>query len=99
MRREGKRVRTERLELRFLASPSLRPRIGIIVPRHHRSAVARNRVKRRLRELLRTELLPLLRGKPALDVVVRATPEAYAAPFGTLAADIGTFAELLLRRA
>ena len=30
----------------------------MIVPRHRHTAVARNRLKRRLRELVRTQLLP-----------------------------------------
>jgi ribonuclease P protein component len=48
------------------------------VPKHKRTAVARNRLKRRLREIGRTELLPRLRraGRP-LDLLLRARPEAY----------------------
>lgn len=53
------------------------------MPRYSHSAVARNLVKRRLRELIRTELLPSME---ALDVVVRAAPGAYAADFDTLRA-------------
>ena len=55
--------------------------MGIIVPRHKHSAVDRNRLKRRLREIVRLHLLPAL---PAVDLVVRATPEAYAATFDEL---------------
>jgi len=62
--------------------------VGIIVPRHKQSAVARNRVKRRLREMVRTTLLPAMASLPPLDVVVRATPEAYGADPATLAADL-----------
>jgi len=47
--------------------------------------VARNRVKRRLRELSRTRLLP---ADVAVDVVIRIRAEAYAAPFAALAIDI-----------
>ena len=50
--------------------------MGVIVPRYSHSAVERNLVKRRLRELARTEMLPMM---PALDVVIRATPGAYGA--------------------
>ncbi len=57
----------------------------MIVPKHKQTAVARNRVKRRLRELLRLELLPDL---PALDVVVRAFPQAYDASFDALRRDV-----------
>ena len=41
------------------------PRVGIVVPRHQHSAVDRNRLKRRLRELVRLELLPALRDAAA----------------------------------
>ena len=51
------------------------------MPRFGHSAVDRNTVKRRLRELARTELLPAL---GALDVVIRANPTAYAASFDEL---------------
>lgn len=67
--------------MRYLASPLRRPRVGVIVPRYSHSAVERNLVKRRLRELIRTELLPSME---ALDVVVRAAPSAYKADFDTL---------------
>jgi ribonuclease P protein component len=56
-----------------------------VVPKHKHSSVERNRLKRRLRELVRTHLLPEL---PAMDVVVRTLPEAYAAPFDALADQI-----------
>ena len=59
------------------------------MPRHKRTAVARNRVKRRLRELLRTALLPQLATRAdAVDLVVRASPEAYSATFTALAGDV-----------
>ena len=79
--REGKRVRTEHLELRAVASPYHHGRVGLIVPKRGRTGVARNRLKRRLREIVRTRVLPAL---PALDVVIRARDEAYDAPFDTL---------------
>jgi ribonuclease P protein component len=55
--------------------------VGFIVPRYRHSAVDRNRLKRRLRELVRIELLPTL---GARDVVVRATPQAYRLEFDAL---------------
>ena len=95
VRREGKRIRTTHLEVRYIASLSLRPRIGIIVPRHKQSAVARNTVKRRLRELSRATLLPALAAIPPIDVVLRAAPEAYGADHATLAADVQRVLERL----
>jgi ribonuclease P protein component len=59
-------------------------RVGLIVPRHRQTAVARNRVKRRLRELSRTRVLPL---DLMADVVIRIRPEAYRASFRDLASD------------
>jgi RNase P protein component len=52
-------------------------------------------VKRRLRELLRAGLLPMLRSRTALDVVVRAAPEAYAATFDALCVDVVRIAHRL----
>jgi ribonuclease P protein component len=67
-------------------------RIGFVVPRFKHSAVARNRLKRRLRELSRVHLLP---ADLSADVVLRIRPEAYGATFDELAADIArAFAHL-----
>ena len=87
--REGKRIRTMFLEVRAIASPlahstTRQTRVGLIVPRHRQTAVARNRIKRRLRELSRTRLLPL---DLTADVVIRIRPEAYRASFPDLASD------------
>jgi ribonuclease P protein component len=57
----------------------------MIVPKHRHSSVERNLLKRRLRELLRVELLPVLHASnSSLDVVVRASPNAYARSFSEL---------------
>jgi ribonuclease P protein component len=76
--RRGKRRRTRHLDVFVSPSPTLFPRLGLVVPKHKRTAVARNRLKRRLREIGRTELLPRLRraGRP-MDLLLRARPEAY----------------------
>lgn len=60
-------------------------RVGLIVPRYRHTAVARNRLKRRLRELTRLRLLP---AHLPYDVVVRAKAEAYDAGFQQLAFDV-----------
>jgi ribonuclease P protein component len=85
VRREGKRVRTEHLEVRAVASLLHHGRVGVVVPRFKHTAVARNRLKRRLRELARTRLLPAL---PPLDIVIRPRPEAYGATFDALARQV-----------
>ena len=55
--------------------------MGVIVPRYKHTAVARNRLKRRLRELVRLRLLPTL---PPVAIVLRARAEAYGATFEQL---------------
>ena len=85
MIREGKRVRTSYLDVRAAASPLDYPRVGFVVPKYDRSAVERNRLKRRLRELTR---LRLLRELPAIDLVIRARRETYAVEFADLARDV-----------
>lgn len=71
-------------------------RVGLVVPRHGRSAVDRNRLKRRLRELARTELLP---GAPAVDAVLHARPGAYALSFDELRATTRRIRTLVERAA
>ena len=81
----------------FIASsPVPYPRLGLVVPRHKRTAVLRNRLKRRLREIGRTEILPRLQsaGRP-LDVMLRARPEAYGASFAELRAELVQLTEAL----
>ena len=85
--REGKRARTEHLEVRILASLLRHPRLGIIVPKHRRSIVERNRLKRRLREIVRCDILPLV-PVLAVDLVIRAGPRAYEATFEMLRAEL-----------
>ena len=59
--------------------------MGLIVPKLKQTAVARNRLKRRLRELARLHLLP---ARLPVDVVVRVRAEAYAAGYDELHADV-----------
>jgi len=59
-----------------------------VVPRYRQSAVSRNRVKRRLRELVRLDMLTVLEGMPPHDVVVRALPAAYQRDFAALKAEL-----------
>ena len=55
--------------------------MGLIVPKFQSTAVARNRLRRRLKELWRRELMGAM---PSLDVVLRARREAYQAEFAAL---------------
>ena len=61
------------------------PRMGLIVPKFQSSAVARNRLRRRLREIWRLELQPQ---QPAWDLVIKTRREAYGASFDGLRADL-----------
>lgn len=71
------------------------PRVGFIVSRAVGSAVVRNRVKRRLRELMRGRLAALPEG---CLLVVRAHPAAAGARQADLAADLDLALGRLLRR-
>jgi ribonuclease P protein component len=61
------------------------PRMGLIVPKFQSSAVARNRLRRRLREIWRQELQP---HQPAWDLVIKARREAYGASFSDLRTEL-----------
>ncbi len=77
-------------------SPSLRPRLVLVVPKHRHKIVERNRLKRRIRESARLELLPRCWEQGvALDILIRARPQAYDADFGLLRNEIRELAEQL----
>ena len=82
-------MQTERLDARASASLLLHPRVGVVVPKYRRDIVERNRVKRRLRELARTRILPTL---GSIDILVRAKPEAYSASFEQLSVEVDVVA-------
>ena len=73
---QGKRFRTKHFDVRILASPRSHPRVAFVVPKYGRTAVNRNRVKRQLREIVRTSILGDL---PRVDVVIKAYPNVYTA--------------------
>lgn len=58
------------------------------MPKHQHTAVDRNQLKRRVRELVRLELLPSLRARAAADLAIRAQSEAYGATFEQLRANM-----------
>ena len=71
------------------------PKVGFVVSRAVGSAVVRNRVKRRLRELMRRRLASLPGG---CLLVVRAHPAAAGARQADLAADLDLVLGRLMRR-
>jgi len=93
--REGKRARTAHLAVRFLASLLHHLRVGIIVPKHGRSSVERNRLKRRLREILRREIVPVI-SERSMDVVVRTNSRAYEMGFEALRLELREAMQRLL---
>ena len=82
---EGRRWRTTHLEFAWRPNPAGHPRIAVVVPRFQFTAVARNRLRRRLKESLRRDALASL---PSVDLVVRAKRIAYAASVATLRAEL-----------
>ena len=71
------------------------PRMGLIVPRYNFSAVARNRLRRRLKEAWRRDISPK---QPAWDLIIRARREAYRASFDQLRGWLAGWAEGSLPR-
>jgi ribonuclease P protein component len=88
VKRTGKRVKSGLLDVRVTTSPSLCGRAGIVVPKYGHIIVERNRLRRRLRELVRLRMLPVLRSMPPTDVLVKALPKAYLASFEVLEQEI-----------
>lgn len=92
--RNGSRRRCDSLDLFRGPARAGRPRAGIIVPRYGNSIVARNKLKRRLRECVRTTWLPgASQGEGAEDMLLRARPEAYDASFEALLESVRRCAE------
>jgi len=79
--RTGQRRRLSHLDVLWAENPAGHPRMGLIVPKFQSTGVARNRLRRRLKEVWRRELMKTM---PAWDVVIRARREAYAARFDAL---------------
>jgi ribonuclease P protein component len=82
---EGWRRGTQRLDFFWTTNKLGHPRLGVVVPYHGATAVARNRLRRRLREIARRGLMPHL---GAVDLVIRARRSAYRARFTDLAVDL-----------
>ena len=78
---QGRRRRLEDLDVFWIDNSTGHPRMGLIVPKFQSSAVARNRVRRRLREIWRQEIQP---HQPEWDLVIRARAPAYSATFEAL---------------
>ena len=98
--RRGKRSGTAHLDVFDSPSPVPHPRVGVIVPKHRHGIVERNLVKRRLREVLRREVLPrLVTAGVRADVLVRARRDAYGAAYGELRDELVRWTENRCSRA
>ena len=85
MKKAGRRLRTEHLEVRASDSLLSHARAAVIVGKHGHTIVERNQLRRRLRELVRVKVLSALE---ATDIVVRALPSAYERSFAELSKEI-----------
>ena len=97
--RRGHRSGRDCLTLQFApggADGVAAPRVGFVVGRSVGSAVVRNRVKRRLRHLVRARLERLPAGGM---LVVRANPAAAGSSWDTLAAEFDRSLSRVLQRA
>lgn len=70
-------------------------RVGVVVPRYGHSAVDRNRLKRRLRELVRTHILPL---GVSSDLVIWAQRASYRLEFAQLRGEMELVVTKLQRK-
>jgi ribonuclease P protein component len=86
---KGKRQRTPSLDVFASPATGARSRLGLVVPKHRQRIVDRNLLKRRLREIGRRRILPMLdeRGTRS-DVLIRARVSAYGAEFEVLAREV-----------
>ena len=78
-------MRTEHLDVRISDSLLSHTRVAIIVGKAGHRIIDRNRLRRRLRELIRTRFIPVVQ---SVDCVVRAKESAYAASFAALQSEV-----------
>ena len=89
----GRRGRLEHLDMIWIDNQTGQPRMGLIVPKFQTSAVARNRLRRRLREIWRRDIQIQ---QPAGDLVIRARREAYEASFEELRSQLLAWRDRML---
>jgi len=98
VQQQGRRVSGRFVTLLILANNGTAPRLGLIASRKLGPAVARNRAKRRLRDLFRRHR-GLLGSGAALDIVAIPRRELIAAPFADVEADFLSTLERVSRHA
>jgi ribonuclease P protein component len=90
IRKEGRTLKASGLVLRMSSSPFDFLRVGVVVPKYGQTAVRRNQLKRRLREVVRREWLPTMGNR---DVVIWAMPPAYRMTMQDLTSTLRQLAE------
>jgi len=85
-------VRARLFDVKRIDSSAGEVRVAIVVPRYGLTAVRRNRLKRRVREIVRLQLLPT---RASTDLLIRARRQAYDAPMNALRDDLATVAAQL----
>ena len=83
---------TLHLEVRASESLFSHGRVGVIVPKFGNTIVERNKLRRQLREIARTVVLPKLSQH---DLLIKALPSAYGSEFNSLRAEIEGVAKTL----
>ena len=98
--RRGKRSGTPHLDVYHSFSPASHLRVGWIVPKAGHDSVERNLVKRRIREILRQDIIPLMAACPSAptEILVRAKRSAYGTPYGDLRSELLAWADRLCSR-
>lgn len=87
--RKGQRERTRHFDLYRADAPGPHSRFGLIVPKHRHKIVDRNLLKRRIREVGRTRLLPMLAASgETTDLLVRARAGAYDLSYAQIAGEL-----------
>lgn len=94
MKKAGRRLRTEHLDVRANDSLLSYARAAVIVGKHGHTIVERNRLRRRLRELVRLKVLTMM---TANDIIVRTLPSAYTSSFDDLSKEIDEIVGMLKR--
>jgi ribonuclease P protein component len=85
VKRAGRRLRTEHLDVRANDSLLSYARAAVIVGKHGHTIVERNQLRRRLRELVRLKILSAMK---ANDIIVRVFPSAYDSSFNQLSNEV-----------
>ena len=92
VQQHGRRVATRTLTLLAIPNTLGHDRLGIVASRRMGGAVARNRAKRRIREIFRQRdgNARAVDGRRALDLVVIARRESATAPFAEIEKELVT---------